>query len=93
MNFVYIDFTLCLQTRLISHYQGHDSQSYPPYHLRPFVLIAYICGCNRNKDLMEYLKTRWWDLRDDSIFQWAKNGSALINSNEEELRIVFLFKE
>ena len=44
--------------------------------------------------IMEYLKTRWWDLRDEhSIFQWAKNGSALINSNEEELRIVFLFKE
>ena len=93
MNFVYIDFTFCLRTRLISHNQGHDSRSYPPYHLRPFVLIAYICGCNRNRDLMEYLKTTWWDHRDNNVFQWAKNGSGLINDNEEELRIVYLFKE
>ena len=55
-NFVYIDFTLCLWTHLISHNQGHDSQNYPPYHLCPFIFIAYICGCNCNRDLMESLK-------------------------------------
>ena len=76
-NFVYIDFTLCLWTHLISHNQGHDSQNYPSYHLCPFIFIAYICGCNCNRDLMESLKKQ--DGRNIEMTMYLNGQNMAVN--------------
>ena len=58
-DFGYIDATMCLRTTLLKHNQGcRDSNL--PVQLRPYILIAYVCGfqIEKKKTLHESGKNR-----------------------------------
>lgn len=71
---VYIDSTNCLRTRLLQHNQGFDSSSHPPAEKRPFVLVGYICGFDRDIALMDYVKVNG----ELSSIVILKNGSKMV---------------
>ena len=62
------------------HNSGYDSNMTPPANLCPYVLIAYICGFDGKKELMDEVKLNWIDAKDEDCFQWVKNREEVINS-------------
>ena len=54
--------------------------------------MAYICGFEKDKDLMEYIKNEWIEDRNEDVMQWAKNARNIIRSNNE-LKLVYLLRE
>ena len=79
-SFVHIDATMCLRSSLISHNSGYDASKDLPINLRPFVLLAYVCGFDRNKELMKLIKDEWREQTDGDAFIWAKNITRIIQS-------------
>ena len=55
-SFVHIDSAMCARSSLIAHNSGCNVRTDLPYNLRPFVLIACICGFDRNKESMHAIK-------------------------------------
>ena len=92
-SFVHIGMTFCLRSCLIAHNSGRDCKSSStPTNKRPYVLIAYICGFDRNKDLMISTKEIWFEERHDDIFEWAKNGRNII-VGDDDLRLIYLLRD
>ena len=91
MNFTYIGATLSIRKRIQQHNSGVGSVSTEPLHLRPYALLAYICGFNSNRELLYYIERRWKEERDKAIRnhvnnpkEWALCGNdALMGINEE----------
>lgn len=99
---IYIDTTNCLRTRLIRHNSGFDSSLHPPADKRPFILLGYICGFDRKKDLMTYVKNEWRIRADVDYMKWLKSGQEIINGLQQsnifniensDLSLICLFKE
>ena len=61
-------------------------------HLRPFVLIAYICGFRKNRQMIEYAKYQWIDQNYHDILQLAINDQNIIPP-ENELKLFYLLIE
>ena len=106
-TYCYIGETKCLRTRLRQHNSGYGSSSTEPSYLRPFAVMAYICGFNNQETLRLYIERKWKEkinyLKRNGINdnrQWARSGNDIIqNINEDsfniekhELRLVLLFK-
>ena len=92
-SFVHIGMTFCLRSCLIAHNSGRDCKSSStPTNKRPYVLIAYICGFDRNKDLMISTKEIWFEERHDDLFEWAKNGRNII-VGDDDLRLIYLLRD
>ena len=107
-NFTYIGKTFSIRTRIKQHNSGIGSTSTEPMHLRPYALFAYICGFNKNNDLMLYIERVWKEKRDQLIRNgvndpkaWAYCGEEIINIINEDrfgikpsdLTLVCLFNE
>jgi hypothetical protein len=88
-NHVEIGSTMCIRTTVRKYNSGAYSSI--PIHLRPFALIAYICGFGKDKHLMEYVKNKWIEDRDANVMQWAKNARNIIR-NDKELKLIYLLK-
>ena len=56
-DYCYIGETICIKDRLRSHNSGHGSSSTAPSDLRPFAMLAYICGFDGedSKELRLYI--------------------------------------
>ena len=108
-SFTYIGMTKNLRTRLNSHNSGYGSNSTCPTHLRPFTVLAYICGFNDNRSMLLYVEKAWKQERDrlissgvNDVRAWARSGrnviAGLANNNSfnvqpSELRLILLFRE
>ena len=107
-GYIYIGTTKSIRRRLREHNSGFGSASTEPTYLRPYALIAYICGFGGGRsDLRLHIENRWKRKRDELIgngvsdFQTiALSANTIIHSlNEEqfgiapsELTLVCLFE-
>ena len=81
-SFTYIGQTICIRERLPQHNQGYGSSDTSPENLRPYGVLAYICGSKlENKEFRLYLERRWKMNRDYFIGLnnreprvWAREG-------------------
>ena len=107
-TYSYIGETICIRQRLKQHNSGYGSTSTAPSYLRPFAVMAYICGFDGNKTLRCYVEQKWKERRDTLISnnindprQWARSGNDVIESINEDsfnieksdLRLVLLFRD
>ena len=81
---------MCLRTTLQKQNSG-VSLSLLPLHLRPYVLIAYIVGFDRNISHMEEIKEQWVDREQPDIMAWAKSAQDIIFF-DDDLKVVCLFR-
>ena len=106
-TYAYIGETICIRDRLKQHNSGHGSLSTEPAYLRPFCVMAYICGFNGEKTLRRFVEQKWKERRDvlirngiNDVRQWAKCGNDVIQHLNEgdnifercELRLILLFR-
>ena len=98
-TFTYIGSTICIVERLPQHNSGYGSFETCPNNLRPYCIMAYICGSKlENKDFRLYLERKWkvhrnaliaLNNRDPRV--WAKNaGQSTINEALQEQRYTVL---
>ena len=102
----YIGQTICIRTRIQQHNSGYGSTSTQPTYLRPFAILAYICGFGGRKTLREHVEYQWKLKRDqlirngiNEIKQWAECGRDVINEItlhddsivQSDLTLVLLF--
>ena len=87
-NYSYIGETICIRTRIQMHNSGNGARGTAPAYLRPFALLAYICGfTSERSDLRFYIENKWKERRDILINQgindqrsWAFCGNDVINN-------------
>ena len=106
-TYSYIGETNCIRSRLDQHNSGYGSSSTHPAYLRPFGVLAFICGFNGEKPLRRYVEQKWKERRDDLIRngindyrQWARVGNEVIenlneqelNTDRSELRLILMFR-
>ena len=106
-SYAYVGETECLRRKLKEHNSGYNSCSTEPSYLRPFAVMAYICGFDGKNTLRQYIKQKWEDRRNElvnngvnDLREWARCGNDVIqNTNEasfnierQDLRLILLFK-
>jgi len=106
-DFTYIGTTANLRTRLQQHNSGNGSSSTEPSHLRPYALLAYICGFGGRRNLRLLVEERWKRRRDQEIAngnndsrEWARCGQDVINElnhsdygmESNDLTLILLFR-
>ena len=87
---VHIGRTMCLRTTLQKQNSGVSLSSLP-LHLRPYVLIVYIVGFDRNIAYMEEIKEQWVDRKQPDIMAWAKSAQDIILF-DDDLKVIYLFR-
>ena len=92
-SFTYIGSTVCIRERLPQHNSGYGSFETCPTNLRPYAIMAYICGSRlEDKDFRLYLERKWKIHRDSLIMRnnfdprtWAREaGQSTINETIQE---------
>ena len=87
-SFIYIGSTICIRERLPKHNSGFGSFETCPINLRPYALMAYICGSRlESKNFRLYLERKWKIHRDSLVARrnfdprsWAREaGQTTIN--------------
>ena len=74
-SYAHIGSTLCMITTLRKYdVDGYESDTDIAMHLRPFVLISYICGFRNNTQMIEYTKDQWIDQNHHDVLQWSRNA-------------------
>ena len=106
-SFVYIGMTKSIRVRIQQHNSGVGAVSTEPLHLRPYALLAYICGFDLRMDLMAFVEQKWKYKRDQLIqngtnnpIAWAEAGAQIVTDMNENtdavpcgLNLVCMFKE
>ena len=64
---------------------------------KTYILLAYICGFDKNRNLMSQVCQTWYNLSNEDPFQMALNGQQIIHGLNEgenfyDLRLILLFK-
>ena len=71
-SYFHIVSTICMRTSLRKYNTGgYSSGTNIAMHLRPFVLIAYIFGFRKDRQMLEYTKDQWIDQKHHGVLQWA----------------------
>ena len=85
-TFVYIGMTISIRNRIKQHDSGVGSVSTEPLHLRPYALLAYICGFDLWTEYMQYIEQRCKFERDKLIkrgingpISWAEAGGTVLD--------------
>lgn len=87
-SYSYIGQTICIRRRIKEHNSGYGSQSTTPSYLRPFALMAYICGFNGERSELRLHMERQWKLKRDYMIRmgnndprdWARAGQDVIDT-------------
>ena len=92
-NFTYIGTTKCIRNRIMAHNCGRGAVETTPMYLRPFALLAYICGFSETEDKncdseLRFSVERKWKIKRDQLilngindkYEWAKSGNTVIDS-------------
>ena len=104
---MYIGMTNSIRVRIKKHNTGIGSVSTEPFHLRPYALLAYICGFDLRRELMGFVEQKWKYRRDTLIqngnndpIAWADVGTQIItemNTGNDAapcgLKLVCMFKQ
>lgn len=106
-SYTYIGATDCIRSRIIRHNSGFGSRSTTKENLRPFAIMAYICGFGRNRELMFSIEQKWKIRRNELMSDgnndprnWARCGNDVIsqvegdvyNTGMTDLKLVTLFR-
>ena len=92
-SYVHIGSTLCLRTTLRKYIAGrYESSTDITIHLRPFMLIACICGFRQDRDIIEYTKDKCIYQKHHDVLQWDRNAQNII-CYDNELKFIYLLKE
>lgn len=106
-SYTYIGTSDCIRTRIRQHNSGYGSSSTENHNLRPFAMMAYICGFSGNRDLMYSIEQKWKLRRNELISDgnddpraWAKCGKDVIlqlnndpfGMSRSDLKLVLLFR-
>ena len=106
-DYTYIGTSNCIRTRIVEHNSGYGSRSTEDYRLRPFAMMAYICGFGCDRPLMYSIEAKWKRRRDqlrregnDDPRDWAKCGEDVIRAEtnnifgdtQSTLKLVLLFR-
>ena len=70
---------------------GYASGTDIEIHLRPFVLIAYIYGFRKDRQIIEYTKYQWIYQKHHDVFQWFRNAQNIIRY-ENEFKLIYLLR-
>ena len=62
-TYSYIGEINCLRDRLKQHNSGYGSYSTEPSYLRPFAVMAFICGFSGEKILCRFIEQKWKEKR------------------------------
>ena len=74
-SYVHIGSMLCLITTIRKdNVGGYTPVTDNVMNLRTFVLIAYICGFKKDRQMIEYTKDQWIDKKNHNVLQWARNA-------------------
>ena len=103
-TFCYIGETSNIHVRLNQHNSGYGSQTTIPLTLRPYALLAYVCGFEGNKTLRQRFEASWKRKRDEErmrgvtdLRQIARLGSWVIQETEKAydvtLRLILNFED
>ena len=87
-SFTYIGQCKCLRQRLPQHNSGYGSESTAPAELRPYAIMAYICGFDgENLSLRLHIEREWKLIRKrmnargiNDPRQWARAGESVIQA-------------
>ena len=82
-KFSYIGMTNSLRQRIQQHNTGLGSSTTAQLHLRPFALVAYICGFERNRYMMFRAEAKWKLKRDCCIRNGIFDVYSLANCANE----------
>ena len=74
-NFFYIGQTKDISTRIVQHNSGHGSTTTSPLRLRPYAVLAYVCGFDGNKHLMLSVENQW----QSQCHELRRNGITDVN--------------
>ena len=92
-SYFHIGATLCLRTNLRKYNAGgHASGNDIAMYLKPFVLIAYICGFRNDRQMIEYIKDQWIYQNHHDVLKWARNAQNII-CYDNELKLIYLLRE
>ena len=84
---------MCLITTLRKYNAGgYTSGTDSAMYLRLFVLIDYICGFRKDRQMIECTKYQWIDKKHHGIFKWARKVQNII-CYDNELKLIYLLRE
>ena len=86
-SYTYIGTTQCIRKRIQQHNNGYGAQSTAPVYLRPFAVMAYICGFDGEKTELRFHMERQWKMKRDYLNasgcddprEWARAGQDVID--------------
>ena len=79
ISYFHIVSTLCLISTLRKYSAGgYASGTDIDIHLRPFVLIAYIYGFIKYRQMIEHTKDQWFYQKHHDVLQWSRNAQNII---------------
>ena len=81
-SYTYIGQTICIRERLPQHNKGYGSSGTCPEHLRPYGVLAYICGARLEEKEIRLFLERRWKINRNSLIElnnkdpraWAREG-------------------
>jgi predicted GIY-YIG superfamily endonuclease len=81
----YIGQTLRLVKRLKEHNTGHGSQQTASPMLRPWALLAFVCGFDGDRHLMLSFERQWKEMRDFAIQRDGQQSPSQIADVAKEI--------
>ena len=63
-NFTYIGKTIDLRRRLDEYNSGFGGNLTTPLYYRPYAILGFTCGFNKNVTLMKFVEAQWKVKRD-----------------------------
>lgn len=86
-NQVFFRYTESLRNSINNHNRGILSMSTEPPQFRPYALVGFISGFDKNKDLMEHVRDRWEHKQrslvmenNNNVKEWVLCGADVIES-------------
>ena len=95
----YIGQTYNLKSRLTQHNSGSGTYFTNEIQNRPWAILAYIAGFDRNKQSMLSIEDSWKRLRNNAIHNGTRDPRELVMTactiveNNNDLRLIIHFKE
>ena len=91
--YVHIGSTLCMRNTLRKYNPGeYASGTDIAMHSRPFLLIAYIFGFRKDRQIIECTKYLWIDQNHHDVLQWSRNAQNIIR-HDNEFKFIYLLRE
>jgi predicted GIY-YIG superfamily endonuclease len=80
---VYIGQTKCLIRRIQEYNSGHGSTSTDSLILRPFVILAYSCGFDNNRELCEHAECKLKRIRNTMIQNSVDDPRLIVKAGQQ----------